>query len=106
MGEYYVDEKERYAGAIRWFNKAVERGKDPAAVAVARYRIGLAYYTDRTQHATRAKKFGEKVRSAQSAIEALLAMSGITEDLRLQAEDLAQHIREELAEHENFRKKE
>ena len=105
MGDYYVDEKERYAGAIRWYTKAVEHGHEPAAVAVARYRVGLAYFTDRTQHATKAKRFGEKLRSARKAIDALLAMSEIPEDLRLQADDLTQRIREELAEHEKLRKK-
>lgn len=105
MGEYYLDEKERYQSAIRWYTKAVERGHEPAAVAVAHYRIGLAYFTQRTKHTKRSKKFGEKLRSAKEAIEALLAMSDIPEDLRLQADDLMQGIHKELTEHEKLRSK-
>ena len=106
MGEYYLDqEKDRSVSAIRWYTKAVERGHEPAAVADARYRIALAYFTGRTQHRMMAKKFGAKLRSAQEAIDALLAMSDIPEDLRLQADDLMDRIREGLAEHERRRKK-
>lgn len=105
MGEYYLDEKERYHSAIRWYNKAVELGHDPAVIAVARYRISLAYFTQRTQHTIKAKKFGEKLRSAKVAIDALLAMSDVPADLRLQADDLAKNINGELAEHEKLRNK-
>lgn len=105
MGEYYLDEKEQYASAIRWYNKVVERGHEPAAVAVARYRIALAYFAGRTKHSKRAEKFGDKLRSAQAAIDALLAMSDIRDDLRRQTHDLARRIRKEMDEHERVRNK-
>ena len=106
MGEYYFDqEKDRSVSAIRWYTKAVERGHYPAAVANARFRIVLAYLIGSEQHSTRAKKFGKKLRSAEEVVNALLAMSDIPEDLRLQADDLKLRIRGELAEHEKLRNK-
>ncbi len=104
MGEHYLDVEERPTSAIRWYTKAVQRGRKPSAVAVARYRIGMAYFLGRTKHATRARRFGKKLRSARAAIDDLMAMNDVPEDLRLQADDLAQQIREELAEHEKQKK--
>lgn len=105
LGEYYLDEEEQPNIAIRWYAKAEDRGHDPSAVAEARYRIGLAYYYSRTKHTPKAKKFGEKLRSAGEAIDTLLAMSDIPEELRLQAADLAESVKQELTEHEKLRNK-
>ncbi len=105
MGEYYLDEEEQPRIAIRWYTKAADRSHEPAAVAQARYRIGLAYFYSRTRHATKARKFGEKLRSAEEAVNVLLAMNDIPEDLKLQAEDLGKSIHKELAEHHKLRKK-
>ena len=105
LGEYYLDEEEQPIMAIRWYAKAEDRGHDPSAVAEARYRIGLAYFHSRTKHTPKAKKFGEKLCSAGEAIDTLLAMSDIPEELRLQAADLAESVKQELAEHEKLRKK-
>lgn len=105
MGEYYLDEEEQPTIAIRWYSKAEDRGHTPSAVAEARYRIGLANYFSRTRHAPKGRKFGEKLRSAAKAIDTLLAMSDIPEELRLQAAELGQSVKEGLAEHEKLRKK-
>jgi len=105
MGEYYLDEEKQPIIAIRWYCKAEDRGHDASAVAQARYRIGLANFFSRTRHSPKGKKFGEKLRSAAEAIDTLLAMSDIPEELRLQAAELGQDVKEGLVEHEKLRKK-
>ena len=45
------------------------------------------------------------LRAAGEAIDALLAMDGVPEELKLQTKDLADSVSKELALHEAFKKK-
>jgi len=105
LGEYYLDEEEKHKVAIRWYTKVVDQALQPETVAQAHYRIAVAYFDSRTKHAAKSNKFGAKLRAARGAIDALLAMDGVAEELKLQTKDLADSVRKDLALHEEFKKK-
>jgi len=106
MGEYYVDLPEpKYANAIRWYEKAVEQGHDSAAVAEARYRIGLARFGGRSKHQPGTERFGKAVAAAKETIEGVLAISDVPDDVRQRAAELMRQIQGELARQERLRSK-
>jgi tetratricopeptide (TPR) repeat protein len=105
LGEYYLDEEEKHQVAIRWYTKVVDHASQPETVAQARYRIAVAYFDSRTQHATKSNKFGAKLLAAREAIDALQAMDGVPDELRSQTKDLADSVSEDLALHEASKKK-
>ncbi len=105
LGEYYLDEESKHKVAIRWYTKVADHALQPETVAQARYRIAVAYFDSRTQHATKSNKFAAKLLAAREAIDALQAMDGVTEELKLQAKDLADSVSKDLAMHEQLRKK-
>ncbi len=105
LGEYYLDEEEKHKVAIRWYTKVVDRALQPETVARARYRIAVAHFDSRTKHATKSNKFGAKLRAAREAIDALLAMDGVPEELKSQTKDLADSVSKDLTLHEQLKKK-
>ncbi len=105
LGEYYLDEEAKHKVAIRWYTKVVDHALQPETVAQAHYRIAVAYFDSRTQHAEKSNKFGAKLLAAREAIDALLAIDGVPEELRAQAKDLADSVSKDLAMHEKLRKK-
>ncbi len=105
LGEYYLDEEEKHKVAIRWYTKVVDHALQTETVAQAHYRIAVAHFDSRTKHVTKSNKFGAKLRAAGEAIDALLAMDGVPEELKLQTKDLADSVSKELALHEAFKKK-
>ena len=105
LGEYYLDEEEKHKVAIRWYTKVVEHASQPETVAQAHYRIAVAHFDSRTKHVTKSNKFGAKLRAAREAIDALLAMKGVPEELKSQARDLADSVSKDLALHDKLQKK-
>lgn len=105
MGEYYLDEEEKHKVAIRWYTKVVEHASETATVAQAHYRIAVAHFDSRTKHATKSNKFGAKLRAAREAIDALLVMDDVTEELQSQTRALADSVSKDQAMHEKLRTK-
>lgn len=105
MGDFYVDEKEDQRSAIKWYGKVVDTGQDQVVVADARFRIASAHFESRTKHKVKSKTFARKLKNAEQAINDLLAMPTLSEELKKQTEDLLESVKKDLQEHEELRKK-